>query len=537
MPIPNGLPTPGDPLGKPLPADVSINNHHPNDPAKILFRNVQILDSTGREPYLGDVLIEGTTIKEVGKVTTNPDSETTIIDGQGRKTLMSGLCDSHTHLSWNNSPTLDGLTNLPIEEHVLHTANSAKMYLDCGYPRGFGAAAAHPRLDVVTKAAIKTGMIPGPRMLANGQEISTTGGAIVPSVTRYADGVDEMRKAVRYFCSLGVDNVKLSMTGDEIHDTMRSEETYFTLEETKAAVDEAHMRGKRVCAHARSNDAVKQCVKAGVDVIYHASFADAEAIDMLEAVKDRVYISPAINFPYTSCTGEATPYGLTPDMAVKKGLAREVETAALAMREMHRRGIRVLPGGDYGFAWAPHGTYARDLAHFVNMFGHTPMESIVAATALGGEIMGHPDVLGKVLPGYYADVILVDGDPLEDISIFQDTRNIHAIVINGHLHKNSDKGAFIPRGSDHLPVRVVPEGESVFPARGTKQKNRKEEKREGGGASAETIVNGKTAAEDGMNGKAEGDGCGVGSFKDGVPSQHGLNGAGSGVSAEVVKGV
>lgn len=527
MPIPSGMPTPGDPMGRPIPADISINNHHPNDTSRILFKNVQILDSTGREPYLGDALIEGTTIKQVGRMEEfTPDAQTTVIDGQGKKTLMSGLCDSHTHLSWNNSPTLDGLTNLPIEEHVLHTANSAKLYLDCGYTMCFGAAAAQPRLDIVTKAAVKSGLIPGPRILANGQEISTTGGAIVPSVTRYADGVDEMRKAVRYFCSLGVDNLKLSMTGDEIHDTMRSEETYFTLEETKAAVDEAHMRGKRICAHARSNDAVKQCAKAGVDVIYHASFADDEAIDMLEKIKDRVYISPAINFPYTSATGEAIPYGLTPEMAVKKGLKREVEIAALAMKKMHKKGIRILPGGDYGFAWSPHGTYARDLAHFVNMFGHTPMESIIAATALGGEIMGHPDVLGKVLPGYYADVILVDGNPLEDISILQDTRNIHAIIINGHLHKNSEKGAFIPRGSDHLPMRVVPDGESVIPMRGKKQQQLKK---------GTPLTNIETPATNGTTGHANGNGMN-GDFRSDAAVK-GDNGERSGVSAEVVKGL
>ncbi len=161
-------------------------------------------------------------------------------------------------------------------------------------------------------------MFPGPRILANRQEISATGGAIVPSVTRFADSVEEMRKIVRYFYSLGVDNIKLSMTGDKIHNTMRSE-TYFTLEETKAVVEDAHMRGKRVCAHARSNNSVKQCCKAGVDVIYHASFANAEAIDMLEALKNQIFIPPGINFPYTSCTGEATPCGQTPKMAMKKG--------------------------------------------------------------------------------------------------------------------------------------------------------------------------------------------------------------------------
>lgn len=421
----------------PTPADITINNHKKGDPAKILFKNVNIIDSTGKDPYPGDVLIEGERIVEVGRVTSSPDSDTLVIDGEGKKTLMSGLIDAHTHLSWNNAPTLDGLTSLSLEEHVLHTAHSALTYLDCGYTMCFGAAAARARLDVVVKGAIKSGLIPGPRTLANGQEIATTGGSIVPGITRHADGPDEMRKAVREFILLGVDNIKLSMTGDDIHETMRSEETYFTLEETCAAVEEAHNRGKRVCAHARSAASVKLCCKAGVDVIYHASFTDAEGFDMLEQRKDEVWVAPAINFPYSSCTGEAIPFGLTPEMAKKKGLAHEVEVACKAMKEMHKRGIRVLPGGDYGFAWAPHGTYARDLEHFVTMFGYTPMESIIAATALGGEMMGHGEELGKVQPGYYADVILVDGDPIKNISILQDTAKLHAIVINGHVHKNS----------------------------------------------------------------------------------------------------
>ncbi|KAJ5805291.1 Xaa-Pro dipeptidase [Penicillium riverlandense] len=422
---------------KPTPADIEISNHKPDDHAKILFKNVNILDSTGREPYLGDVLIEGERIVQVGEMAEKvPSPDTFIIDGQGKKTLMSGLCDAHTHLSWNNSPTLDGLVSLPLEEHVLHTALSAKTYLDCGYTMCFGAASAQPRLDVCIKGAIKKDMIPGPRTLSNSQEISTTGGAIVPSITKFADGVDEMRRVVREFLALGIDNIKLSMTGDYIHEFMGSEETYFTMEETKAAVEEAHNRGKRVCAHARSSESIKLCAKTGVDVIYHASFADQEGLDLLEQIKDRVFVAPAINFPLTSCTGEATPYGLTPEMAAKKGLKREVEVASRAMNEMRKRGIKVLPGGDFGFAWSPHGTYARDLAHFVNLFGFSPMESIIAATAWGGEIMGHPEELGKVVPGYYADLILIDGNPLEDIEILQDTNRIHTIVINGHIHKN-----------------------------------------------------------------------------------------------------
>ena len=97
----------------------------------------------------------------------------------------------------------------------------------------------------------------------------------------------------------------------------------------------------------------------------------------------------------------------------------------------------VLPGGDYGFAWTPHGTYARDLEHFVELLGFTPMEAIISATAWGGEIMLRPDELGKVQPGYLADLLLVDGDPLADITVLQDHDRLHCIVKDGQFHKET----------------------------------------------------------------------------------------------------
>lgn len=210
----------GLPFYKPTPADITIDNHKDGDKAKILFKNVNIFDSTGADPYLGNVLIEGERIRAVGKVDATPDSDTLVVDGKGKKTLMSGLVDSHTHFSWNNSPTLDGLTRTPLEEHVIQTAQSAKTYLDYGYTMCFGAASARPRLDIVVKQAIKSGLIPGPRSLANCQEITTTGGAIVPSISQFADGPDAMRQVVRKSIELGADNIKLSMTGDYTHETM-----------------------------------------------------------------------------------------------------------------------------------------------------------------------------------------------------------------------------------------------------------------------------------------------------------------------------
>lgn len=403
-----------------------------NHPARTLFRNVRILDSTGADPYPGHVLVEGNRIVTVGDGDLTDDAAR-VIDGRGR-TLMSGLCDAHTHFSWINTADLDGLGTMPVEEHMLACLESARTYIDSGYTMCLGAASAKDRLDVVARDAINAGRFPGPRYLANGPEIAVTGGALVKGITKFADGPEGMRKAVRELIEIGVDQIKLSMTGEEITGTQRAEDTYFSDEEVAAAVEEAHRRGKRVCAHARSAESVKMCVRHKVDIIYHASFTDAEGMDLLEANKDRLFVAPGINWLIATLY-EAEAFGFPQEAAEAVGYGHELEVAIEGLREMHRRGIRILPGGDYGFAWTPHGTYARDLEHFVELLGFTPMEAILAATALGGEIMQQPDELGKVQPGYLADLILLDGDPLEDITILQDPSKIHAIMKDGKFHR------------------------------------------------------------------------------------------------------
>lgn len=399
---------------------------------RILFRDVRILDSTGTEPYAGDVLVEGNRIQSVGAVEV-PGPFTRVVEGRGR-TLMSGLCDAHTHFSWINSGDLDGLGTMPVEEHLLGCIDSAKSYIDAGYTMCLGAASAKDRLDVVMRDAIEAGRVPGPRYLANGPEIAVTGGALVKGITKFADGPAGMRKAVRELIEIGVDQIKLSMTGEEITGSQRAEDTYFSDEEMAAAVSEAHRRGKRVCAHARSAESVKMCVRHKVDIIYHASFTDEEGMDLLEANKDWVFVAPGINW-LVATLYEAEAFGFPQEAAEAVGYKRELEVAIAGLREMHRRGIRILPGGDYGFAWTPHGTYARDLQHFVELLGFTPMEAILSATALGGEIMQMSGELGKVQPGYLADLILVDGDPLADITILQDPSKLHAVMKDGVFHK------------------------------------------------------------------------------------------------------
>lgn len=412
----------------------------------VLFTNVRILDGSGDYPYTGEVLVQGNRIKSVGRGSRSvPPNGHTVIDGAGA-TLMPGLCEAHTHLSWNNQPSLEAIQRMPPEEHTLFTADMAKLLLDAGFTSAVGAAAAKPRLDVVIRNAINAGRIPGPRYLANGQEIATTGGLgdtspphiDIPELSfgYVVSGPEEIRKAVRLFIKYGVDLIKLNLSGEEIAG-VGAEETPMSDEEVAMAVSEAKRRGKRVCAHARSSESVKMCIRHGIQIIYHASFADEEALDLLEANRDRVWVAPGLAWLIKTAT-EAGDYGVDPNGPLGLMYARERDRAIETMRKLHRRGIKVLPGGDYGFAWIPHGTNAKDLEYFVDRVGMSPMEAIISATKYGGEIMGMGNELGLVKEGYLADLLLVDGDPLASIRILQDRERILAVMKDGRFHRQPD---------------------------------------------------------------------------------------------------
>jgi imidazolonepropionase-like amidohydrolase len=204
--------------------------------------------------------------------------------------------------------------------------------------------------------------------------------------------------------------------------------------EVAAAMEETRMRGKRGTAHARSAASVKQALRHGIDVIYHASYTDEEALDMLEAAKDRVFVAPGIAIIY-AMLHEAEAYGIDHAKAVAMGYQHEWDAAVESLRAMHKRGVRVLPGGDYGFAFTPHGQNARDLEFFVKYLGFTPMEAIRSTTLYGGQIMMKPHELGVVKEGFLADLLLVDGDPLANLSILRDPKRILAVMKDGEFAK------------------------------------------------------------------------------------------------------
>ena len=242
-----------------------------------------------------------------------------------------------------------------------------------------------------------------------------------------------MRRCVRMFCKYGVDTLKINLSGESITG-MSSEQSQFTEEEITTCVQEAKSWGKWVAAHARSTWSVKQCVKQGINVIYHASFLDNEALDLLDQHRNAHFIAPGLAWLINTCHN-AKEYGLTPDVVQKMGYYKELDAAIESMRALHKRGVRIMPGGDYGFAWTPHGTNAKDLEYFTKHIGMSNLEALLSATAWGAPMMRSAEPLGQLREGYLADILLVDGDPMVDITVLQDKSRILAVMKDGKFHR------------------------------------------------------------------------------------------------------
>ena len=413
---------------------------------RTLLTNCRVLDCTGAAPFPGSVLVQGERIQEVWRVEQAPRVEDARrIDGRGA-TLMPGLIEPHAHVTFTDCAQSVEMGFIPVEEHLLIALRNARSMLDAGFTSCLSAASAKKRLDIVLRNAVDRGEFPGPRMLAASPEMTVTGGlgdVRLPHLYRenfavILDGVDEFRRFAREMCRDGVDTLKVNVSGDAGTPAAPADRTVMSEAEIHAVCEVAQDFGKRVAAHARSAESVKRCLHFGVPILYHATLLDQEAKDMLCAARESVFVAPTLGNLYATLY-EADAWGMTVEAGRARGLEHELEQGIETMKDLHRRSVRILPGGDYGFAWNPIGANARDIEHFVKLLGFTPMEAILAATKLGGEIMLRGHELGQVRPGYLADLLLVDGDPLVDVALLQRRERLRMIMKGGALcalHEN-----------------------------------------------------------------------------------------------------
>ena len=411
--------------------------------SSLCIENAKVWDGEASTPFAATVVITDNRIEhiylaelDIGQLP--PDR----IDGSGM-TLMPGLVEGHCHPSFTGISMPSELGRLCPEEHILLVAHNLKILLEHGFTSIFEAASAKPLLGVTARNAIDSGLIKGPRMRAASPEITTTAGLgderkrhiYEESFGLIADGADEMRRVARTCVRDGVDNLKINISGDEFVGHARAEITPLEDEELAALVKVARTFGKKIAAHARSSESVKMAVKHGIDCIYHCDFADEEALDLLESVKDQCFVGPAFGLVH-NCTKEGEIAGITPAVCEQLQLYRKFDACCSTYHEMRKRGIRVVIGGDYGFAVTPMGQNARDIDHFVRYFGYEPVAALQCATVIGAQLMGMGEELGKIKEGYLADLLLVRGDPTQDVSLLQNPQNLAMIMKDGQLFKD-----------------------------------------------------------------------------------------------------
>jgi imidazolonepropionase-like amidohydrolase len=405
---------------------------------KSILHNARIFDGTGSDAFRGFVVIDDDRIVDVGH---DQDPRALRVDADllydcSGSTLMPGMVEAHAHITWPSSTErrVAGF-KLPVEETMLHSARNARVLLEAGFTSAYSAGALGDRIEVVLRDEIAGGWLPGPRLSASTIERSAgaEGGYVGAEGDERLRGPEALRGFIEHCAKLGVDSVKLLLSGEDALLAGSSQHVLYTDAEVAAAVETANRLGVRLAAHTQAAESIKMALRNGIRVLYHCSWADDEALDMLEELRSEVFVAPAIGVIVAAIEAPLNPHF---DMSVMKaGAPPVIEATRQLIPELVRRGVRVLPGGDYGFAFNPNGRNARDLQHFVDLFGFTPSEALRAATMFGGQLMGRGDELGLVRPGYLADLLLVKGDPTLDVSILQDTSNLQMIMQGGRVHK------------------------------------------------------------------------------------------------------
>ena len=412
---------------------------------RTVFTKGLVFDGSGTAPAPGEVVVEGDRVVEVRSGWQDDHGNDQVFDATGC-TVMPGMVESHAHLTFPSAVGhLDPSFNPPLDVSFFHhieglpselarAERNASILLDAGFTSAYSAGSILPMpVEVILRDKIKAGAVPGPRMRAASMERDNHPVRPDGHVEPDWQGPEACARWVREMAAQGYDSVKFLLSNDDVFIEGGSHITQYTLEEAMAAGAQARESGVWLNCHAQSAESVKIAVKAGFRSIYHCTYADEEALDLLESVKDSVFVSPAPGIIYAN-VHEGEEFGITREVAEKMGSVAALEGMAAVYPEIRRRGIRALPGGDYGFPNNPIGRNARDLELFVDVLGYPPLEVLTAVTQYGGQLLGLGDI-GMLKPGWVADVLVVEGNPAEDVRILQDAGKLRVIMQAGRFHK------------------------------------------------------------------------------------------------------
>lgn len=405
----------------------------------ILLRNLSLLDPRWDEPRAGhEVLVEGDTIREVSDRPIRSEGAQTV--DCGGRTLMPGLIDCHVHV-YLVELGLGRLESMPL---TLMTAKASKLLKDM-LNRGFTTVRDTGGADWGIKEAVDTGVIPGPRLFISGRPISMTGGHgdsrrrtageppckccnALAFVLETADGTSAVRKAVREQMRQGADQIKIFVSGGVASPWDPLDSLQYSLDEISAAVEEAASFGRYVLAHAYTPEAITRAVTSGVRTIEHGNLIDDASANLMASRKS---LMVANLVAYYAMKERGRALGLSADMLAKNEIV--IDGGLRSLEICKRAGVPVAYGSD--LLGQLQVDQSREFLFRSEVL--SPIEIIRQATLVGADVLRQTGKLGIIEPGAFADLIVVDGNPLKNLGLFQDQgAHLRAIMKAGQFHKN-----------------------------------------------------------------------------------------------------